>query len=60
MAMIVNLLAAGLSGAAIQLSMKAIGLDPAQSSGIILTTGTDVVGSFAFLGFAVISQNYLI
>jgi magnesium transporter len=38
LAMIVNLIAAGLSGAAIPLSMKAMGLDPAQSSGIILTT----------------------
>jgi magnesium transporter len=60
LAMIVNLIAAGLSGAAIPLSMKAMGLDPAQSSGIILTTVTDVVGFFAFLGFAVLFQNYLI
>jgi len=60
LAMILNLLAAGLSGAAIPLSMKAIGLDPAQSSGIILTTVTDVVGFFAFLGLAVLFQNFLI
>ncbi|NIO07997.1 MAG: magnesium transporter, partial [Deltaproteobacteria bacterium] len=59
LAMIVNLLAAGLSGAAIPLSMKAMGLDPAQSSGIILTTVTDVVGFFAFLGLAVLFQGYL-
>jgi len=52
LAMIVNLLAAGFSGAAIPLAMRAIGLDPAQSSSIVLTTVTDVVGFFAFLGFA--------
>lgn len=60
LAMIVNLVAAGLSGAAIPITMKAIGLDPAQSSSIILTTVTDVVGFFAFLGFAVVFQGYLI
>jgi magnesium transporter len=59
LAMIVNLLAAGFSGAAIPITMKAIGLDPAQSSSIILTTVTDVVGFFSFLGFAVVFQNYL-
>jgi magnesium transporter len=60
LAMIVNLIAAGLSGAMIPLTMKALGGDPAQSSSIILTTVTDVVGFFAFLGFAVMFQNFLI
>jgi len=58
--MVVNLAVAGLSGSAIPLTMKALGLDPAQCSNIILTTITDVLGFFAFLGFAVIFQNYLI
>ena len=60
LAMIVNLLAAGLSGAAIPVVMKAVGLDPAQCSSIILTTVTDVVGFFAFLGFAVLFQGRLL
>jgi magnesium transporter len=60
LAMIVNLLAAGFSGAVIPLAMKALGFDPAQSSSIILTTVTDVVGFFAFLGFAVLFQNHLV
>lgn len=60
LAMIVSMVTAGLSGAAIPLSMKAVGLDPAQSSGIILTTATDVVGFFVFLGLAVLFQAYLI
>jgi len=59
LAMIVNLLAAGFSGAAIPIGMKAVGLDPAQSSSIVLTTVTDVVGFFAFLGLAVVFQSQL-
>jgi magnesium transporter len=57
--MLVNLFVAGLSGASIPIAMKFVGLDPAQSSSIILTTVTDVVGFFAFLGFAVVFQQYL-
>jgi magnesium transporter len=37
-----------------------LGFDPAQSSSIILTTVTDIVGFFAFLGFAVLFQNHLV
>jgi len=57
--MLVNLLFAGLAGATIPIGLKSFGLDPAQSSSIILTTVTDVVGFFAFLGFAVVFQQYL-
>lgn len=59
LAMIVNLAVAGIAGAAIPITMKRLGLDPAQSSSIVLTTVTDVVGFFAFLGFAVVFQNQL-
>lgn len=58
--MIVNLFFAGLSGAAIPVVMRSLGLDPAQCSSIILTTVTDVVGFLAFLGFAVLFQSYLV
>lgn len=58
--MLFNLVFAGLSGSSIPIVMKRIGLDPAQSSNIILTTVTDVMGFIAFLGFAVLFQNYLI
>ena len=57
--MLANLTIAGLSGSSIPIMMKAIGLDPAQCSSIILTTVTDVMGFFAFLGFAVLFQSYL-
>lgn len=60
LAMVVNLVAAGLAGAVIPLGMKRLGFDPAQSSGIFLTTITDVVGFFAFLGFAFLFQAHLL
>ena len=60
LAMIVNLTVAGFSGAAIPLIMTRLKLDPAQSSSIILTTVTDVIGFFSFLGFAVIFKSLLI
>lgn len=52
MAMIINLFAAGLSGAGIPLLLDRLGSDPAISSSVLLTTVTDVVGFFAFLGLA--------
>jgi magnesium transporter len=58
--MLVNLIVAGICGSSIPILMKAVGLDPAQCSSIILTTLTDVMGFFAFLGFAVLFQNYLV
>jgi len=57
--MLVNLTIAGFSGAVIPLAMKSMRLDPAQCSSIILTTITDVMGFFAFLGFAVLFQDRL-
>jgi magnesium transporter len=60
LAMIINLAVAGFSGAAIPITMRRIGFDPAQSSSIVLTTVTDVVGFFAFLGIAVLLQGFLV
>ena len=51
-AMIVNLLAAALAGILIPLGLEELGLDPAIASGVFVTTVTDVVGFFAFLGLA--------
>lgn len=51
-AMFINMTAAGLAGAFIPLMMKKMGFDPAHSSGIFLTTITDIVGFFSFLGLA--------
>ncbi|MBF9032313.1 magnesium transporter [Rhodobacterales bacterium HKCCE3408] len=53
-AMIVNLLIAGLAGVLIPVTLDRLGVDPALASGAFVTTVTDVVGFFAFLGLAVI------
>lgn len=53
LAMIVNMAAAALTGAAVPMVLQAMGRDPAQASSIILTTVTDIVGFAAFLGLAV-------
>jgi magnesium transporter len=51
-AMVISMGAAGFSGALIPMILVRLGQDPAQSSSIILTTVTDVVGFFSFLGTA--------
>jgi len=51
-AMIVNLLAAALAGIFIPLALNRMGFDPAVSSTVFVTTVTDVVGFFSFLGLA--------
>jgi magnesium transporter len=55
--MIISMVIAGLSGAVIPIILKVVGQDPAQSSSIILTTVTDVVGFFSFLGLATVLIN---
>lgn len=51
-AMIVNLLVAGLAGAGVPLLLQRLKIDPAVASAVFVTTVTDVVGFFAFLGLA--------
>ena len=53
-AMIINMIVAGLSGTLIPIGLEKIGVDPAVASSVFLTTVTDVVGFFAFLGLAAI------
>jgi magnesium transporter len=52
LAMVVSMLAAGLAGALVPMLLRRFGQDPATASSIILTTVTDVVGFFSFLGIA--------
>ena len=51
-AILVNLLCAAAAGLAIPLLLNRLGIDPALAGGVILTTVTDVMGFFAFLGLA--------
>jgi len=51
-AMLINLVVAGLAGTVIPIALERIRIDPALASGAFVTTVTDVVGFFAFLGIA--------
>jgi magnesium transporter len=51
-AMIINMVVAGIAGVLLPLSLDRIGVDPAVASGVFVTTVTDVIGFFAFLGLA--------
>ncbi|MCH1542492.1 MAG: magnesium transporter [Alphaproteobacteria bacterium] len=53
-AMIVNLVVAALAGILIPIGLNRINIDPALASSVFVTTVTDVIGFFAFLGFATI------
>ena len=52
LAMIVNMFAAGTAGILIPLALNKLKIDPAVASSVFVTTITDVVGFFAFLGLA--------
>ena len=60
LAMITNLLVAGLAGAAIPLILKWLRLDPAMGSGVIVTTFTDCCGFLSFLGLATLFLRFLV
>ena len=51
-AIVINLATAALAGATLPGLLKRLGIDPALAGGVLLTTITDVVGFFAFLGLA--------
>ena len=51
-ALTLNLLFAAVAGVLVPLTLKRMGFDPALAGGVILTTVTDVMGFFTFLGLA--------
>jgi magnesium transporter len=51
-AMVVNMVVAGFAGTVIPVLLDRLGVDPALASGAFVTTVTDIVGFFAFLGLA--------
>ena len=52
LAMLGNMLVAGLAGAGVPLLLRRLGMDPAVSSAVFVTTFTDVIGFLLFLGMA--------
>jgi magnesium transporter len=59
LSMVISMAAAGLAGATIPIVLSALGQDPAQSSSIVLTTVTDIVGFLSFLGIATLLAGML-
>ncbi|MEX2182636.1 MAG: magnesium transporter [Gemmatimonadaceae bacterium] len=57
--MVLSMLAAGIAGVLVPVALTKLGQDPAQSSSIILTTVTDVVGFASFLGIATLLAGML-
>lgn len=51
-AMILNLIAASISGVIVPFALNRLGFDPALSGAVVLTTVTDIVGFLSFLGLA--------
>ncbi len=51
-AMVINMVVAGLAGTVVPVILDRLGVDPALASGAFVTTVTDIVGFFAFLGLA--------
>jgi len=51
-ALIINLLAGAFAGVVLPVVLNRLGIDPALAGSVVLTTVTDVVGIFAFLGLA--------
>lgn len=58
-AMIISMTIAGSAGAVVPMVLKRFGLDPAQSSSIVLTTITDITGFMSFLGIATLLASLL-
>ena len=54
LAIVINLLAGAAAGTLLPIALKSAGIDPALAGGVLLTTITDVVGFFAFLGLATV------
>jgi magnesium transporter len=55
LAMVINNLTAGLAGILVPVTLDRLKIDPAVSSAVFVTTATDVMGFFSFLGLAVLS-----
>ncbi len=59
LAMIINMFVAGLTGTLIPVILRAFKIDPAVASTVVVTTFTDVVGFFSFLGIATLLIHYI-
>jgi len=54
-AMLLNMIASAIAGVMVPISLRALKIDPALASSIMVTTATDIIGFFLFLSFATIA-----
>jgi len=57
-AVLVNMIAASLAGVIVPWVLSRMKIDPAIAGSVVLTTVTDVVGFFAFLGTATVALSF--
>lgn len=57
-AMFLNMIAAALAGVMVPIGLRAVNIDPALASSIMVTTVTDVIGFFLFLSLATVALNF--
>ncbi len=56
-ALVINLLVGAATGVALPIILRQLNIDPAVAASVILTTVTDVVGFFSFLGLATLAYG---
>lgn len=59
LAMVINMMIAGIAGSLIPVALKKMRIDPAVASSVFVTTCTDVAGFFSFLGLAAVLLKVL-
>ena len=59
-AMLANLVIAGISGVVLPLCLKAMKIDPALASAVVVTTVTDIVGFIIYLGLATLAISLIV
>ena len=60
LAMVVNMFVAATAGTLVPLGLRAANVDPALASSVFITTMTDMLGFFSFLGLATLFTQYLV
>ena len=60
LAMIINMFVAATAGTLVPLGLRAANVDPALASSVFITTMTDMIGFFSFLGLATVFSRYLV
>jgi magnesium transporter len=60
LATLLNMIGAGLAGVLVPLGMQVLRIDPALASPVLVTTATDTLGYFIYLGLATLVLSWLV